>query len=757
MNHKLLPLLLLFWACLSLQAQPGTIDATFKGSDPATGANVTVWAIAVQPDGEILIGGDFTSYNGTERNHIARLNADGSLDTGFDPSMGSNNTVYAIALQPDGKILIGGGFTSYNGTARSRIARLNTDGSLDTSFDPGTGASSWVDEIALQPDGKILIAGDFTSYNGTERVRVARLNADGSLDTGFDPGTGANIRVWAIALQPDGKILIGGLFDSYNGTERNHIARLNADGSLDTGFDPGTGANNWVWSMALQPDGKILIAGDFTFYNGTERFRIARLNADGSLDTGLNPGTGSSNRSNAMALQPDGKIIIVGNFISYNGTARRRIAQLNADGSLDTGFDPGTGASDWVRAIALQPDGKILIGGAFTSYNGTVSNHVARLNGACSGTPMIVCKNTTVFIGNAGTYTIQSADVFNATASFDNCSGELTVTNISPEMVSCTQLNQIIPVVVTVEDASGNMATCTAQITVQEGTALPVGWNSADVGNANGTAGYKACSLNGSFTVAATGFSTSSADVLHFAHRQLCGNGEIIARVEADSGGGWAGVMLRESLLPGSKKVTLKTQLTNNIRREIRSVTNGGAAVLNLTRPQHTWFRLVRNGSSFTGYTSTNGTNWSFAFSATVNMTGCIYAGVFAESINGNTTTTANFSNVNIIGAQNNLAVNPVNGVGDLDGIMPTHEVNIYPNPTTGELSINLDIHAGKPGNVLVFNALGELVAQERLVPGKLETHNMRIAGSAGVYTVVIQLDDLRIVRRVVVDPNGRR
>jgi hypothetical protein len=174
--------------------------------------------------------------------------------------------------------------------------------------------------------------------------------------------------------------------------------------------------------------------------------------------------------------------------------------------------------------------------------------------------------------------------------------------------------------------------------------------------------------------------------------------------------------MLRESLLPGSKKVTLKTQLTNNIRREIRSVTNGGAAILNLTRPQHTWLRLVRNGSTFTGYTSTNGTNWSFAFSATISMTGCIYAGVFAESINVNTTTTATFSNISVTGASNSSLAN---GLPDTQVAAEEDEqVRIFPNPTTGEATIDLDIHAGKPGTIQVFNALGALTTQERLISG---------------------------------------
>ncbi|MFM9950906.1 MAG: T9SS type A sorting domain-containing protein, partial [Saprospiraceae bacterium] len=362
--------------------------------------------------------------------------------------------------------------------------------------------------------------------------------------------------------------------------------------------------------------------------------------------------------------------------------------------------------------------------------------------------PTVVCKNTTVVLGPAGTYMLQSADVFDATASSGSCSGVLTVTNISPAMVTCAQVNQTISVVVTVQDGSGNTATCTAQITVQEGVTQPAGWNSANVGNANGTAGYTACLFNGAFTVSATGFSTASSDVLHLTSQQLCGNGEIIARVMTVNGGGWGGIMIRENLTPGSKKVTLKTQLNSTIRREIRSTTNGATAMLNFNRPQHIWLRLVRSGSTFVGYTSTNGTTWSYAFSATVNMTGCVHAGVFSESINGATTTTATFSNVSVTGPGSNLAAGlPNSELPSENG----EQVRVFPNPTTGEVTIDLDLHAGKPGTIQVFNALGALTTQERLIPGNPETHRLRIGDLAGVYTVVIQLEDSRIVRRVVV------
>ena len=363
--------------CIARLNVDGTLDASFN---PGTGANNSVYTFVLQPDGKIIIGGVFTSYNGTARNYIARLNANGTLDTSFNPGTGAANTVNTCALLPNGQLIIGGSFTYYNETARGRIACLNANGSLDISFNPGTGANFDVFTSALQPDGKIIIGGFFTTCNGTESHRIARLNEDGTLDTSFNSGIGANHYVWTCVLQPDGKIIIGGNFTSYNGAARNYIARLNSDGTLDASFNPGTGASSVVLTCVVQPDGKIIIGGNFTSYNGATRIRIARLNADGTLDTSFNPVTGVDNAVNTCVVQPDGKIIIGGKFTSYNGTTRIRIARLNADGTLDTSFNSGTGANNDVNACVLQSDGKIFIGGTFTSYNGTNRNGIARLN-----------------------------------------------------------------------------------------------------------------------------------------------------------------------------------------------------------------------------------------------------------------------------------------------------------------------------------------------------------------------------------------
>ncbi len=225
--------------------------------------------------------------------------------------------------------------------------------------------------------------------------------------------------------------------------------------------------------------------------------------------------------------------------------------------------------------------------------------------------------------------------------------------------------------------------------------------------------------------------------------RQLCGNGEIIARVASISGGGWAGVTLRESLAPGSKLVALKTQGANNIRRMIRTTTNGAVNNLNFPRA-HTWLRLVRSGSSFTGYTSANGTTWDFAFTATVSMTGCIYAGLFAESINNNVITTATFDNVQIIGGTPSLIQAPQTPVA-----ASTFVPEVYPNPTSGEVNIDLSGYADPLGTVRVFDIFGKLVKAVRLDGASL--FRMEMDGADGVYFLSIEVDGMAPVTKRVV------
>ena len=365
----------------------GTLDLSF---DPGQGIGTIVpkvLAIAVQSDGRILIGGQFSSVNGTNRFGIARLNTNGTLDTSFDPGNGVGGalglaSVYALAVQSDGKVLVGGDFTSIHGTNINCIARLFPDGSVDNTFNPGAGANGAVYSVAVQTkDNEIVIGGNFTSVNNTNHNRIARLNADGSLDASFSPT--ANSTVSAVIPLSNGQMLLGGSFTIVNSTSRNHIARLNAEGTLDTGFNPGTGANAVVHGLALQANGEAVLGGYFTAVNGVVRNFIARLGTDGSVDSGFNPGETLDAVVNCMARQPDGRLLIGGNFTNINQTGRSRIARLNANGSVDTSFDPGSGvdsAGATVYALALQSDGKVLVSGSFSSFNGVTHNGLARLN-----------------------------------------------------------------------------------------------------------------------------------------------------------------------------------------------------------------------------------------------------------------------------------------------------------------------------------------------------------------------------------------
>lgn len=358
----------------------GTIDTLFN---PGTGADGTIYSMTIQSDGKIIIGGNLSSYNGISRNRIVRINPDGTIDTSFNPGTGADGKINSVVVQSDGKILIGGEFTNYNGTSQGHFARLNSDGSIDAGFNSGTSANGNVLSIAVQSDGKILISGNFFQYNGINIYNIARINSDGTIDSSFNPGVGLGYSgsIYSNIVQPDGKIIIVGSFTKYNNVGRNTIARINSDGTIDMSFDPGSGTASIIIACALQNDGKILIVGDFIAYNGTNRNRIARINSDGSIDLNFNPGSGVDNTIITTAVQSDGKVLIGGIFSQYSGINRHFIARINSDGTIDSNFNPGSGTDNngTIWNIQIQSDGKILLGGQFTTYNGTSINRIARI------------------------------------------------------------------------------------------------------------------------------------------------------------------------------------------------------------------------------------------------------------------------------------------------------------------------------------------------------------------------------------------
>ena len=232
-------------------------------------------------DNKILAAGSFL----TPQPGISRLQVNGAVDTSFNTGAGITNGVVFAMLVQDSKIVLGGSFSEVDRVPRTRVARMNSNGSLDLGFTPPTITGGTVYTMALQPDGRLVIAGDFSTVNGSSRPRIARLNTDGSLDTNFVASTNLSGTIYAIALQPNGKVVAGGSFTSIDGRTRNRVARFNTNGSLDLSFDPGLGANSTVYALALQRDGRVIIGGDFTSVNGFVRNGLARLNADPLVPT----------------------------------------------------------------------------------------------------------------------------------------------------------------------------------------------------------------------------------------------------------------------------------------------------------------------------------------------------------------------------------------------------------------------------------------------------------------------------------------
>ena len=404
------------------------IPATSPAGNASPGADGEVFGLALQPNNQTIIVGDFPSYNGVGRNCIARINTDGSLDTAFNPADGVdpfNGFIYSVALDSAGRPVIGGSFTAFNGTAQNNIARLNATGSLDTSFNPGNGADGTIWTVAVQPDNKIVIGGDFTHYNGVARNHIAQLNADGSLDTTFDPGANApDDSVYALGLVP-GSISIsrtnvagittpaeddqifnvgataGRLTVNYNMQQQTNRMQVSYGGVViyDTGvatnsgtfalnFGPGAATNlllimnpggalpgtNWNYTAtaATSAGSSIYIGGNFINVGSYGFSGIAELNADGTLDTSFNPGIGSDDAVNALGVLSDGSVVIGGAFTHVNGFSYNHLAKLGADGTVDATFMPGTGGADNdVYSVTPQSNGTIYVGGEFTSFNGT--------------------------------------------------------------------------------------------------------------------------------------------------------------------------------------------------------------------------------------------------------------------------------------------------------------------------------------------------------------------------------------------------
>lgn len=356
-------------------SQAGNLDSSFA---PETSNYSNIRCFTIQSDNKIVIGSDAYIGQPIPIKAIARLNSDGSLDTNFDPPNIFNNfLIFTLAEQSDGKIIVGG-WDNNSGT-KHYISRLNADGSIDSSFNIGTGANDIVRSIVIQTDGKIIVAGDFTFFNGQIAKYIIRLNSDGSIDNSFIPLSGPNNKITSSTILQNGKIIIQGIFSSYDNIARNNIARLNADGTIDTTFNPAITSYDFIYSNVVEANNGDVLFGAYFSFNGTSKQRIVRIKTDGTLETNFNLENATDSPIYSISLQNDQKIIIGGDFSQCNGVSRKSLARLNSDGSIDNSFNVGTGANSTVSSIISTNENFAFISGGFSNYNGINILRIAKI------------------------------------------------------------------------------------------------------------------------------------------------------------------------------------------------------------------------------------------------------------------------------------------------------------------------------------------------------------------------------------------
>ncbi len=438
----------------------GLLDVTFgAGSNDGTpdgivglslgAGNDHAKSVAIQTDGKIVVAGTSTSNanGGTSNIVVERFNTDGSLDVTFGAGTvdgspdgvvtldlgNSTDVAVAVKIQTDGKIVVAGTSTAVGNTSNIILARLTNIGELDVTFgvgnadgtpdgvvavDLGGVGDDVVNAMGIQADGKIVVAGS-TTLSGSKNIMLARVNTDGTLDSTFGAGNSdgtpdgvvslslgnGDDEANALAIQSNGQIVIAGTTVAVDTSTNAVVARLNVDGTLDAAFGAGTSdgtpdgvvsasfgtGNDTANGIAIQTDGKILVVGTVTATDSTTNIAVARFTTDGNLDTsfgrgnsdgtpdgvvGLSLGNGNDVGA-AIALQGDGKILVTGYTVSGDSSTNAAVIRMLTDGSLDSEFgqDASDGTpvgvvgislgagNDYVRAMTIQQDGKILIVG----------------------------------------------------------------------------------------------------------------------------------------------------------------------------------------------------------------------------------------------------------------------------------------------------------------------------------------------------------------------------------------------------------
>lgn len=361
-------------------------DTTFNFTNQEEGRNYTLIPsyAAGATAASVNFPSNFNFSGGTSPVIIPGGLANNSFNSGTGFSGQFSNIPYVVAVQSDGKTLVGGAFMYYNGTIAYRIIRLDADGTPDPTWVPPSAGfnTGTVRAITIQPDGKILVGGSFLYYGGNTTQNfgnIIRLNTDGSVDTTFVPTsgftTGFNGTVRAITLLSDGNILVGGEFTSYGDDQVGRIAKLNSTGTINSIFPngAGTGANGTIYAIALQnpssPTTDILLGGDFTTFNGGSYDRITKIDSSGNNLVFWQGAYFDNGSVRAIALDQSGNAWVGGTFTSWQGAPFGGIFKMDSDGFPLTALSPGDGFNDEVYSFAMDPNDNLYVGGRFTTFN----------------------------------------------------------------------------------------------------------------------------------------------------------------------------------------------------------------------------------------------------------------------------------------------------------------------------------------------------------------------------------------------------
>lgn len=385
--------------------------------------------------------------------------------------------------------------------------------------------------------------------------------------------------------------------------------------------------------------------------------------------------------------------------------------------SIDAGTPIPVVQGDTIT-IELGPEGDYTVTYSVTDGTGNFESCSFIITVLDDIAPVVVCKDTTIILTSTDPYVLTESDVLDLLNTFDACS-DISVVSIFPSELTCADVKGSVAIVVTVEDENGNQATCTSNINVEEDTTLPSPWLNDDVGPANGSAEFSDCTGEGTFSVSSTGFSFPASDIIHSLYQNICGNGSITVRVASVSNLGWGGIQFRESLDQGSRKVAMQTQLSNNVVRQVRSVTNGPVTSQAFIRFGHNWLRIERIGNTFNGYSSPDGENWFFSFTTNMVMPECLQVGMYAQSTNMINVVTATFDNVSIEGGINKPTLNAVYTDFAVDQAQLLFTTT--PNPASQMTQIKIEgIGDNSNGSIMITDIMGRTMFNERVNNGSL-------------------------------------